>query len=378
VDSSIGRGGWSGADGDGIFIGGSMGGFSGAGSGEPFLTAGYSAADVQAALAQCDLPHGPVASTPTYRDKRSLMVGAWIHCPPTTQTVFRSAIAFAPDGSWQRLLSDGNGGLVPGYGGGNQGNYAFPRPDADPTNGYAQVTVRALSGSFLPSDYSGGGISLETAPRRMYTVQSYLDQSFEGWLVRLPGEIQVPTSGEGGRGGGPVAGTGGSRTGGSMGGFSGAGSGEPFLTAGYSAADVQAALAQCDLPHGPVASTPTFGDKRSFMIGAWIECPPPTQTVFRSAIAFAPDGSWQRLLSDGNGGLAPGYGVRNQGNYGFSHPDGDPTNGITYVTIKDATGSDLPGGSTSGAISLETSPRRMRAVFSYLNDNFDVWLVRLP
>src|SRR5215471_8127135 len=98
----------------------------------------------------------------------------------------------------------------------------------------------------------------------------------------------------------------------STGGLSDAG---PFEPAAYSSADVQSALAQCDLPHGPVFSPATYGDKRAFMLGAWIECPPSSGTVFDPALAFRADGALRRLVSDGNGGLVAGSGADDQGTY---------------------------------------------------------------
>jgi hypothetical protein len=192
--------GWTCDESRGLCVDAGGSGAGGAGTaGSPDAGAGgasglpsYAAADVQAALAQCDLPHGPPVSSATYGDKRALMLGAWIECPPTPATVFYPAIVFAVDGTWQHLLSDGNGGLAPGFGVQNQGNYSFPFPDTEPTtnnnagveNPY--VTVSAASFDFAPAGFSDGPMTLETSPSRIHVIISYLDQNIEVWLVRLP------------------------------------------------------------------------------------------------------------------------------------------------------------------------------------------------
>ena len=146
----------------------------------------YDAAEVQAALAQCDLPHGPIASPATFGDKRALLVGGWIECPPPTMSVFTPAMWFAADGTWNRLLFDGNGGLVVGFGVTNQGAYNFPRIDSDPVNSNNYTTVATASMSSAPSDYSSGPMTFESSPARMHTIITYRDQTIEVWLVRLP------------------------------------------------------------------------------------------------------------------------------------------------------------------------------------------------
>jgi len=147
----------------------------------------FTATGVQTAQAQCDLPHGPTASPQTYGDKRAFMLGPWIVCPPVDATIFAPGIAFSSDGSWHRYLSDGNGGLVLGYGVQNQGTYAFPSFDAALTNDNPYVTVAAASADFGPNSYADGPLTLETSPDRMHAVITYVDQPIEIWLVRLPG-----------------------------------------------------------------------------------------------------------------------------------------------------------------------------------------------
>jgi hypothetical protein len=144
----------------------------------------YSADELQTALAQCELPHGPVASSPTYGAKRAFMLGAWIGCPPSVPSVFSPAIVFLSNGTWQHLLSDGNGGLVIGYGVENQGTYQFPWPDTESTATQAgtenpYVDVRAATSGWGATDYCSCALTLESSPSRIH-VEIGL------WLVRLP------------------------------------------------------------------------------------------------------------------------------------------------------------------------------------------------
>jgi len=119
-------------------------------------------------------------------DDGALLVGAWIECPPSTMSVYTPALWFATSGTWNRLLFDGSGGLVVGYGVTNQGTYSFPRIDSDPVSGNNYTTVAAASMNFAPSDYSSGPMTLETSPARLHTIITYLDETIGVWLVRLP------------------------------------------------------------------------------------------------------------------------------------------------------------------------------------------------
>ena len=116
------------------------------------------------------------------------MLGAWIECPPPSATVYSPAIVFLADGTWQRYLSDGNGGLVLAYGVQNQGRYSFPFSDVSSTNGASDVTVAAASGDFSPAGFSDGPMTLEASPSRIHTIITYVDQTLETWLVRIPSE----------------------------------------------------------------------------------------------------------------------------------------------------------------------------------------------
>jgi hypothetical protein len=145
----------------------------------------YTPTEIQAALAQCGLPHGPLVSFATFAPERAFMVGAWIPCLPSAGTVYSPAIVFAADGTWSHLLSDGSGGLVPGYGVQNQGNYYFPYPDNQQTNGNPYVTVAAASADFQPAQFGDGPMTFESSPIRMHAIITYLDAVIEVWLVRL-------------------------------------------------------------------------------------------------------------------------------------------------------------------------------------------------
>ena len=154
----------------------------------------------------------------------------------------------------------------------------------------------------------------------------------------------------------------------------------PFEPPSYSSTDVASALTQCDLPHGPVVSPATYGEKRAFMLGAWIECPPPADTIFHPAIAFRSDGAWRRLVSDGSGGLQPGTGADDSGMYDFRLGDNHPTNGDPFVTVSAGPGSVSPTSYSEGPLTLEMSPSRLYVIFRNIDTGTTiyVWLVRLP
>ena len=159
----------------------------------PFVPSSYSATDVQTALATCELPHGPVVHPATYRDKRALLVGAWVECPPPSATIFHPAIAFRSDGAWRHLMADASGGLVPDDHPGDGGTYSFLLVDDAPTNGNADVTVTTGGGSPTPETFSNGPTVFESSPTRLYVAFPSLDAApIEVWLVPLPGESPHP------------------------------------------------------------------------------------------------------------------------------------------------------------------------------------------
>jgi hypothetical protein len=156
----------------------------------------FTAAEVQAALAQCDLPHGPAVVPETWGDFRALLVGAWLPCGDgdsgDPMQVLSQAIEFAADGTWFHLLSDGAGGLLRGQGVWNQGNYTFPtgydadvHPDTDPVHDYPWVFVTALSHDETPDGTFEGVLTFESSPSRLYAVQQYNEDTFRTWLVAI-------------------------------------------------------------------------------------------------------------------------------------------------------------------------------------------------
>ncbi len=171
----------------------------------------FSAPQVQAALAQCNLPHGPAVSVSSADDEQALLTGAWVLCPPgdagadagAVVTVFSPGMRLSADGTWTRFLSDGDGGLTLGAGVQNQGQWsAFCEasssiPNSQPCifGGQSDVDVSIHSTSQDTSTVGcfGGPISFESTPRRMFVVddpQLYCDVNsslgtFDLWMVGL-------------------------------------------------------------------------------------------------------------------------------------------------------------------------------------------------
>jgi len=115
------------------------------------------------------------------------MIGAWIQCPPPSGTVFDPAIAFRSDGACRRLVSDGNGGLVPGDGAQDSGAYAFLVADDKPANGNEGLSVYTGGGVRSGANDSEGPAVLESSPSRLYVRSVDFDGGYiEVWLVRLP------------------------------------------------------------------------------------------------------------------------------------------------------------------------------------------------
>jgi hypothetical protein len=48
------------------------------------------------------------------------------------------------------------------------------------------VNVDTADGGNLPTEYSGGPLTLETSPDRIHVIITYQDQTLRVWLARLP------------------------------------------------------------------------------------------------------------------------------------------------------------------------------------------------
>ena len=165
----------------------------------------FSAAQVQAALANCDSPHGPAVQVTDSNDERALLAGAWVLCPGGSDipAVFSPGMILAPGGAWTRLVSDGSGGLVATTGVQNQGVWlAFCEASSDITSDQrcifgdssdVNVRINAVGDDGSPFTCFGGPMSFESSPRRMFVVESALycppgswdSGTFDLWLVPL-------------------------------------------------------------------------------------------------------------------------------------------------------------------------------------------------
>ena len=156
----------------------------------------FRAAEVQAAMAECDLAHGPAVVPATWGDLRALLVGAWIPCSTddggAPATLLSHPIDFAPDGTWFSMLPDSAGGLVRGQGVMNQGTYSFPtgagddvHADGDAVNNDPWVIVAALSHDPTPAGTFAGDLTFEASPSRIYATQYSDGQEIDTWLIAL-------------------------------------------------------------------------------------------------------------------------------------------------------------------------------------------------
>jgi hypothetical protein len=149
----------------------------------------FSAAQLQAALATCDLPHGPAVATATEAEVNAQIVGAWLPCPPGDPggSVYSPGLILSANGQWTRLISDGDGGLVAGMGVQNQGQWSEPSEDVcgcvSPYAPPVQLNVNDSSGSSCSETMA----SFELSPRRMYVIDHACDSdgTTNVWLVPL-------------------------------------------------------------------------------------------------------------------------------------------------------------------------------------------------
>jgi hypothetical protein len=89
---------------------------------------GFGAAAIAAATAACDAPHGDPSAVTDKADFTSRVSRAWYLCSVTDPTGLVASpvahsIILTADGSWQYLLPDANGNLVPARGIDNEGTY---------------------------------------------------------------------------------------------------------------------------------------------------------------------------------------------------------------------------------------------------------------
>jgi hypothetical protein len=143
---------------------------------------------------------------------------------------------------------------------------------------------------------------------------------------------------------------------------------------------VQAALAQCNSPHGAVQNLATVGDLRTQVTGSWLVCslggdqPPDPSIPMAASREYDADGTFFDLGYDAQGGLVRLTGVDNQGTWsiddsswdedaGDSTPLGGP-GGILLVYFDS-------GGGNGGNVAFETGPSRME----WNPDYFTAWYV---
>ncbi len=178
----------------------------------------------------------------------------------------------------------------------------------------------------------------------------------------------------------------------------------------FSASQVQAALAlTANDAHGSPVNVSDGNDEAALLVGAWVLCPTEAdggddggdgganvQTVFSPGMILAPGGAWTRLASDGHGGLVAARGVQNQGQWQAGcEASSDITNSCALQSRRHVGRHRRHSGAASrdmstlgcygGAMSFESSPRRMYVVDSPADTcdvnsdagTFDLWLVPL-
>jgi hypothetical protein len=186
---------------------------------------------------------------------------------------------------------------------------------------------------------------------------------------------------------------------GGTGGEQGAAGSGGSLARSFSADQVQAALATCDLPHGPAVTINNSNEVKARVIGTWLVCPASAAgepgTMFTPGIQFEPDGSFVTMKPRSDGGLETDMGVLSQGQWSTfcewsSTVTGtDPCPGIGYygplVSIQVVAGDESPTGCFVGPFSFESSPSRayvadwpqLYCSAAYTGDQFSFWLVPL-
>ena len=196
-------------------------------------------------------------------------------------------------------------------------------------------------------------------------------------------------------------GTGGSAGVGGGGGGGGSGGGASTPTH-FTGPEVQSALANCELAHGPPVTIDTANEEDAHLIGTWLRCPSPANagadTMFASAIQFHADGAFNTMTASDDGGLEIGTGFQSQGRWSaFCEMSSDiknsePCHGggvyyysTIYVGIHVAGGGDNRATCAVGPIAFESSPTRAYVVdypgWCDANEGsttIEFWIVPLP
>lgn len=196
--ASAGGGGGLGAGGDG-------------GSGSAATTpTHFTDSEVQSALANCALPHGPPVNIDTGNEESAQLVGTWLICPSPANTgadtMFAPAIQFRADGTFNTMTASSDGGLELGTGFQNQGKWsAFCEMSSDIANSqpchgggvyyYSTISVwvHVAGGGENRATCAVGPIAFESSPTRAYVVDypGWCDANegsttIEFWMVPLP------------------------------------------------------------------------------------------------------------------------------------------------------------------------------------------------
>lgn len=149
----------------------------------------FTPAQMSAAAAECDAPHGAVERYTTVAELVALLSGAWFHCPdPAGKGVensihgrgsagARQGLEFTTDGHFFWLSPDLSGTVVRGQGIREFASYTiYPPNNVKYNNVSFQIDVRYPDGSTMPTR-----ASFETRPRRLAL------QNWSGFFVPISG-----------------------------------------------------------------------------------------------------------------------------------------------------------------------------------------------
>jgi hypothetical protein len=157
----------------------------------------YTAAQVSTALATCGAPHGNPYTPENTTDCANHVVGAWYLCSTTGQRPElepAQSMRLAPDGSFQYLVSDGDGGLITGQGPTEEGTFVIvtdcnggSRPPNSPcVHQLGSPPQEFIFGYTVTGGGGGGQVLFEASPARM-ELQDELPSgaNWEAWYVPL-------------------------------------------------------------------------------------------------------------------------------------------------------------------------------------------------